>query len=340
MTQTKSEMMFERFLSTNGIEFRPIATDEQRTPDYEVVISNNELIFEIKELGADPTFHQEAVHSRTVGKHVRKKIKHASKQMQTASENGKPTVLLIFNNRDPLQLFGTEDHDFEHAMYGELSVRIDKSSGKIVDRFHGHNKSFQPNKNTSFSAVGRLTEDRGSVRVTLFENIHARVPVDYNTLPTCFEVVRVNHERAAMDAQRESDRLHISTPKRTFAIDRRGTVRLTICIGRWALKVARNATGRRCNRFEANLWARTTAVRRSMLCPVLARLPFGFGLIMQRAEPLSESEKNELIESDGFPDWDYLPPDETCPFEYKASDWGRLPNGRIVALDYSAPALD
>jgi hypothetical protein len=77
-----------------------------------------------------------------------------------------------------------------------------------------------------------------------------------------------------------------------------------------------------------------------MLCPVLARLPFGFGLIMQRAEPLSESEKNELIESDGFPDWDYLPPDETCPFEYKASDWGRLPNGRIVALDYSAPALD
>ena len=34
-----------------------------------------------------------------------------------------------------------------------------------------------------------------------------------------------------------------------------------------------------------------------------------------------------------------MPPDETCPFEHKASDWGRLPDGRLVALDYSAPAL-
>jgi hypothetical protein len=32
-----------------------------------------------------------------------------------------------------------------------------------------------------------------------------------------------------------------------FAIDTRGSARLTICIGPWALKVARNATGRRCN---------------------------------------------------------------------------------------------
>jgi hypothetical protein len=60
-----------------------------------------------------------------------------------------------------------------------------------------------------------------------------------------------------------------------FAINTRGTVRLTICIGPWALKVARNATGRRCNRFEADLWTRTTEARRNMLCPVLACLPFG-----------------------------------------------------------------
>jgi hypothetical protein len=33
------------------------------------------------------------------------------------------------------------------------------------------------------------------------------------------------------------------------------------------------------------------------------------------------------------------PDDEGHPFEYKASDWGRLPNGRLVALDYSAHAL-
>ena len=47
-----------------------------------------------------------------------------------------------------------------------------------------------------------------------------------------------------------------------------------------------------------------------------------------------------MIETDGIPDWDYMPPDdEGHPFEYKASDWGRLPDGRLVALDYSTPEL-
>jgi hypothetical protein len=125
-----------------------------------------------------------------------------------------------------------------------------------------------------------------------------------------------------------------------FALDRRGTTRLTICIGSWALKVARNAKGRRCNCFEADLYAKTTAARRNMLCPVLARLPFGFGLLMKRAQPLSEGDHRQLHESDGFPDWEYVPlSDEGEPFEYKASDWGRLPDGRLVALDYSMPAL-
>jgi hypothetical protein len=103
-----------------------------------------------------------------------------------------------------------------------------------------------------------------------------------------------------------------------FTIHGRGTVRLTICIGPWALKVARNARGRRCNRFEADLWASTTARRRNMLCPVLARLPFGLAVIMQRAEPLREDEHDQLTEADGFPDWDYVPSDEGEPFEYAA----------------------
>jgi hypothetical protein len=35
-----------------------------------------------------------------------------------------------------------------------------------------------------------------------------------------------------------------------------------------------------------------------------------------------------------------MPPNnDGCPFEYKVSDWGRLPDGRLVALDYSADAL-
>jgi len=49
-----------------------------------------------------------------------------------------------------------------------------------------------------------------------------------------------------------------------FPIDKRGTFRRTICIGPWALRIARNATGGRRNHFEADLWARTTARRCEM----------------------------------------------------------------------------
>ena len=78
-----------------------------------------------------------------------------------------------------------------------------------------------------------------------------------------------------------------------------------------------------------------------MLCPVLACLPFGLAIVMQRAQPLSEDEAKRLRSTRGFSDWDYMPPDDDeCPFEPKASDWGRLPDGRLVALDYSMPALE
>jgi hypothetical protein len=83
-----------------------------------------------------------------------------------------------------------------------------------------------------------------------------------------------------------------------FAMDGRGTVRITICVGPLAFKIARNAVGRRCNRFEADLWSRTTAALRNMLCPVLARLPFDVALVMPRARPLDDDE-HEAVFSTG-----------------------------------------
>lgn len=113
---------------------------------------------------------------------------------------------------------------------------------------------------------------------------------------------------------------------------------MTVCVGRYAIKIAKGARGRTCNRYESDLWKRTTDARRKMLCPIHTILPFGIAVVMPKAQPLTENEKKLLIDTDGFPDWDYVPPDESAPFEYKASDWGRL-NDRLVALDYSAPAL-
>lgn len=190
MTKTKSEALFERFLETNNIHFRAVPVGPSKTPDYELTIAGAELFFEVKELAEESAFRSEAVHTNKVGEQIRDRISRARKQIQPASKQGKPAVLLIFNNLDPLQFYGTENHDFEHAMYGEHTVAIAIASGKIVDSFHGENKSFQPSKNTSFSALGRLEERRDSIGVTLFENIHARVAIDYSALPACFKVIK------------------------------------------------------------------------------------------------------------------------------------------------------
>jgi hypothetical protein len=75
-----------------------------------------------------------------------------------------------------------------------------------------------------------------------------------------------------------------------------------------------------------------------MLCPVVWCSLTGAVLVQRAARPLTAAEHVALRESRGFPDWDYVPPDEDCPFEHKRSDWGWI-DGRLVALDYSAPAV-
>ena len=74
-------------------------------------------------------------------------------------------ILLIYNNLDPVfQMFGTEEMDFTTAMYGELTILLDKNTRQSSEMFNGKNQSLQPRKNTSFSAVGRLC-DRGGKRL-------------------------------------------------------------------------------------------------------------------------------------------------------------------------------
>jgi len=132
-----------------------------------------------------------------------------------------------------------------------------------------------------------------------------------------------------------SDRTH----QRRRLVLCKGTTRAVLVVGPWALKFAGGERGRRCNRFEALLYKRVDARRRAMLCPVLWCTPHGRILLMRAARPVTEAEAVRLRATRAFPDWDYVPPnDEEAPFEPKASDWGWF-KGRLVALDYAAPAL-
>jgi len=115
-----------------------------------------------------------------------------------------------------------------------------------------------------------------------------------------------------------------------------GSTRLTICVGRYALKLPRGRRGRVANYGERVEWTRASPERRKILCPLLWTAPFGLLNIMRRAIPMTEDERERLDIFD-FPKWDYMPGGPSSPFEHKASDWGHF-DGRLVALDY--PAID
>ncbi len=189
--RTKSEEVFETFLIDHNLEFEKIEEDDSPRPDYLVTIGDFKMVFEIKELAEDKNFKTEqfSVSSRTVGDHIRKKIQEARKQIQFAAKQGLPSILLIYNNLDPFHLFGTENMDFISAMYGEYTVVFNNSYGKISDSFHGRNQSFAAAKNTSFSAVGRLSPYLGKMKVALFENVFSKVKINYDRLPVCFDVI-------------------------------------------------------------------------------------------------------------------------------------------------------
>jgi hypothetical protein len=190
---TVSEAVFEQFLADNALKYCRIEEAGNPRPDYWVDIAGCRVFFEVKELSEDENFktgHLQ-VSSRIMGDHIRAKIKRARKQMQFARQQDAPAVLLIYNNIDPIHLFGTEDQDFIAAMYGAYTLRISITEGTVVDSFHGSHKSVTEEMNTSFSAVGRLAPEFGKLVATVFENTFATVPLPFDSLPSCFDIRRV-----------------------------------------------------------------------------------------------------------------------------------------------------
>jgi hypothetical protein len=184
-----SETLFEQFLTHQALLFEPVPVVEgARRPDY-LVHMPAPVLFEVKELTEDDRFGQgpHKLSHRTVGEHVRRKIEDSRGQIQYGKARGIPSVLLIYNALDPLHLFGTEDHDFRAAMHGEWTLWLSRETGKTVAAGYGANRSLQPQKNTSFSALARMAPRSGAMTVRLFSNMHAKLPLPPD-LPACFEL--------------------------------------------------------------------------------------------------------------------------------------------------------
>jgi hypothetical protein len=198
--KTKSESLFEEFLTVNNVPFEKIKEDTTPRPDYRVSVGGVEIVFELKELAEDENYgvvkDPEHPHiksnSRTLGDHVRRRIESSKKQIQFGARQGIPSVLLIYNNIDPVfQDFGTQPIDFTAAMYGTYTILLNRGTRAASDWFNGKDQMLQESKNTSFSAVGHLRDCGGKTAVTLYENVFAKVKIPYNQLPACFDVPRI-----------------------------------------------------------------------------------------------------------------------------------------------------
>jgi len=188
--KTKSESIFEEFCCANNIPCEKIPEGEQSTPDYKIVLNTETIFVEVKQIDKDDKFTTVSG-SRTVGDHVRAKINEARKQVKVALNNRSPAILLIYNNLDPRQAFGTEQHDFIAAMYGELTVVLNPKKNTITESYHGRNQSLREDKNTSFSAIGRIYQTKEGPTVVLYENVFAEYRLNYSSLPDCIEHVRI-----------------------------------------------------------------------------------------------------------------------------------------------------
>jgi hypothetical protein len=197
IVKTKSEALFEAFCALKQVAWKPVPTESDPTPDYCVTIPEIGLVYvEVKQIDADSNFGGRlGSMTRVVGDHVRAKISESRKQVQIGAKSGFPSILLIYNNLDPSQKFGTEQHDFISAMYGELTVTL--TAGRISDSFQGRNAMLRQSHNSSYSAVGHLCDVKGEPQIQLYENVFAQIPIDFGRLPSCFSFQRVAIERGA-----------------------------------------------------------------------------------------------------------------------------------------------
>lgn len=196
-SKPEAETLFESFCESHAVSWEMVPVEKTRTPDYVVSSNGQRINCEVKQIDEDENFKMSGgVSSRTVGSHIRQKFLDSRKQVQVGAKLGAPSILLVYNNLDPMQLFGTEQHDFIAAMYGEMTVELKDS--RIVDSYHGRNSSLRDDHNTSFSAVGHLRHAATGPIVRLYENAFARNSLRVVSLPPCFEVVYVEvTQRAA-----------------------------------------------------------------------------------------------------------------------------------------------
>lgn len=183
---TRSEALFEGYCAAHHIECERIAVSSSRTPDYRVRLKGSDLVCEVKQLETGGRERDALTHAIRGGvgtywvqNRVRQKMKNVSGQLKSASTARTPTLLVVFDN-------STFSSELEHskvvqALYGSIAYPIEVSGDSeptAGDPFFAGDRAFTPDQNTSLSALAVLEEVAGQLRLRVYHNLHAAVPID------------------------------------------------------------------------------------------------------------------------------------------------------------------
>lgn len=200
--ETESERLFRQFCDESGLVCVPIPCASHRTPDYSVTCSGTRVVCEVKQLQQsqrEKAALQEAFSTGSAaayfpGNRLRQKLKKISPQLKAEAGCGTPTILVVYDNGP----FGTDlDHETVlQAMFGDIGYPIqfvEGSASKPVagePRFGG-NRGLTPVHNTSVSALAALERHDGRLRLRVYHNPFAAVPLNPDILPADAVVQRV-----------------------------------------------------------------------------------------------------------------------------------------------------
>jgi hypothetical protein len=185
--KTLSEQLFEDFCAAHGLAARPIDRACEKTPDYEVERFGRPVVFEVKQLDpnrqdavAREVLHNGEAFADYQRNRVRPILKHVSPQLKSASQKGKPGILLVFNNT-PFSA-GTDPDSVLQAMYGRKRVVVsfdEQGLPSTSDPFLAGDEGVTPTENTSMSALCVLRRHGdGSLSLDVFHNRWATIRLD------------------------------------------------------------------------------------------------------------------------------------------------------------------
>jgi hypothetical protein len=181
-----SEELFEQLCLASEVSCEPVAPRAWRTPDFRIWLGDVQVICEVKQINPNAEDRADLEYSdsgeavgRLVRNRMRATLKDVSAQLKAASEEGCPTLLVLYDNTR-LKIY-TLHSEVVQAMFGEDSVKVSVSESPghptmVSEPFFGGNRSFTQSQNTSVSALAILDGDPGSrLALRIYHNPFARV---------------------------------------------------------------------------------------------------------------------------------------------------------------------